>query len=349
MLRLLCLFAVLCSGVALLSQEGPENEQDKQLLKLYNRLGETLQAYEDMKFAEKRRVYGRQHLHIFNLRDLCVMPHLWRLKVSGQFLRSPETIYGVGTASPEEEPAPPDDKFKEKLILLTSSIEDRLSKEIEAEKATLDINGPFLMLVGSETLRRRVEQLLARRKEQSPLKTDLLHVQIVRVDAAKVATLEEQMLLDETGRSNLLQGAEILRSACVCLLRGATCAVFDGKEHAVAADIDTSGMGGLTPTLIAEPVVKTVREGLLLQISTADAEDGITVTLRGSLARLLKIGERTSQGGMPEAPTYKVDVPEMRYEQISVRATIPRAKTLAFVCGMRENKAVVVLVKPTSP
>jgi len=113
------------------------------------------------------------------------------------------------------------------------------------------------------------------------------------------------------------------------------------NQRAYIADYDTSGMGGMTPVEVAEPVVKNFQEGIVIGVRPIVSTDRryVTINVRATYSHLM--GPRISTIMVNIGTTSSVvvsdaiEVPEIGIDRVFTSVTVPDGGTI-LLGGFRE-------------
>ncbi|RKY15860.1 MAG: hypothetical protein DRP82_00625 [Planctomycetota bacterium] len=113
------------------------------------------------------------------------------------------------------------------------------------------------------------------------------------------------------------------------------------NQRAYIADYDTSGMGGMTPTEVAEPVVKNFQEGIVIGVRPIVSTDRryVTINVRATYSHLMgpRISTIIVNIGTTSAVVISdaIEVPEIGIDRIYTSVTVPDGGTI-LLGGFRE-------------
>jgi len=113
------------------------------------------------------------------------------------------------------------------------------------------------------------------------------------------------------------------------------------NQRAYIADYDTSGMGGMTPVEVAEPVIKNFQEGIVIGVRPIVSTDRryVTINVRATYSHLM--GPRISTIMVNIGTTAQVilqdaiEVPEIGIDRVYTSVTVPDGGTI-LLGGFRE-------------
>jgi|GEM_PF-5307898 len=345
-MRWIAIFAVVVAGLVVVAQQRENTPKKVARLKaLHASAYKLLSQLTKRSYEQRSAQIAHRNVVVRNLADILLDVGNWGFRATGQHLVSPEESGFAGAGPPYEEEVIEDEELD------SSYVEDAVRKALDVEEPNrVETLGEYLLVAGDNRFCAQVEKVCEKlRVRRGSLDMVWAVVRIAEVEANKVGG---RCVVDEKGLKHLLAGGRILQVAFLSSVNGVSTCVFDGKQHAITADIDTSGMGGMTPVATAEPVVRAIREGLTLNLTLRKREKGVYVKLSGSLAELLKMGERAAMGPTMKGEegiyggSYKVDVPQMRYDRITMQATVATGQSAIAVCRVQNGKALIVVITP---
>jgi hypothetical protein len=227
---------------------------------------------------------------------------------------------------------------------------------------TIELHRGKLIVCNTPEMVKQVEEIIERIRENMSViisstvylfAADESYLSQVREKGSSVIGPEKvEKILNDTRAGG---GVEMLETAYLTSYSSQTVYLYNGAEHPYMADTDTSGAGGLAPVCIFDPIIRLVREGLVVGLRTQynDHTGLVNVVAAITLGKLTAIEEKTGiGGGVEEEPRKcKVELPKVDLQTVDGTSDVPEGSGL-LLGGSRmktvqaQQKSFVVLIVP---